>query len=95
MPLYRCEGGAIGASRRCRCQTGPAAVRRHGAEPSHDGDVVKSAKGAARTAKDIRNRLAPHSVLRVFLKKSQTSALDPTPLDRGVSDLFANGLFVA
>jgi hypothetical protein len=34
---------------------------------------LKSAKGAARTAKRIRNRLAPRSVLRLFIKSN-----DPT-----------------
>jgi hypothetical protein len=29
---------------------------------------LRSAKGAARTAKGVRNKLAPHSVLRVILK---------------------------
>jgi hypothetical protein len=31
--------------------------------------MLRSAKGAARTAKRIRNKIAPHSVLRVFLKR--------------------------
>ena len=35
---------------------------------------LKSAKGAARTAERIRNRLAPHSVLRVFLRSAKGAA---------------------
>jgi hypothetical protein len=35
---------------------------------------VGSAKGAARTAKRVRNRLAPHSVLRVFIERSAKGA---------------------
>jgi hypothetical protein len=31
---------------------------------------LKSAKGAARTAKRIKNKIAPHSVLRVSSKES-------------------------
>ena len=31
-------------------------------------NLLKSAKGAARTTNEVRNKFAPHSVLRVFLK---------------------------
>jgi len=36
--------------------------------------IIKSAKGAARTAKRIRNWLAPHSVLREFFKSAERAA---------------------
>ena len=35
---------------------------------------INSAKGAARTAKDVRNKLAPHSVLRVILRSAKGAA---------------------
>jgi hypothetical protein len=35
---------------------------------------LRSAKGVARTAKGVRNSLAPHSVLRVFLLRSAKGA---------------------
>jgi hypothetical protein len=38
------------------------------AEPVTTSALVRSAKGAVRTARGLRNCLAPHSVLRVFLK---------------------------
>jgi type I restriction enzyme M protein len=56
---------------------------RFGTPPARQGDYayllyiirsLKSAKGAARTAKRIRNKIAPHSVLRVFLKNAGKGA---------------------
>jgi hypothetical protein len=38
---------------------------------------VESAKGAARTPKGSRNKFAPHSVLRVFLKSAKGAARTP------------------
>jgi hypothetical protein len=37
-------------------------------------EFLKSAKGAARTTKRIRNWLAPRSVLREFLKSAKGAA---------------------
>jgi len=38
-------------------------------------EFFKSAKGAAHTAKTIRNFFAPHSVLREFLRRRRPRAL--------------------
>jgi len=38
------------------------------------GDLLRSAKGAARTTSRVRSCFAPHSVLRGFLKRSASLA---------------------
>jgi hypothetical protein len=47
--------------------------------------MLKSAKGAAGTPKGIRNRFAPHSVLRVFLQSAKGAAGTP----KGIRNRFA------
>ena len=37
-------------------------------------EILRSAKGAARTTKRVRNCFAPHSVLREFLKSARAAS---------------------